>query len=273
MPKLGGMNSSTIVTKPRLSTVALPAEHGSWAFLYEPLLCGLWLAPSWAGLWFAVATCALFLLRHPLKLLWLGWQRGVQTPKQRLAQQVVGGYAVAAVLALLAAGFTASSYQFMGLALVLLPLAGFVIAADLGWGSRHLLTELLAPTVLAGPAGCLVLLGGGDYPAALGVWLLLCGRAIPAVLLVRVLVQERKQNFLPAWPPLVSHSFGLVVGLVGSALGWWSWWISGIYGVLLGRAVWLLSRWRPELTIKQLGFVEVGFGLLTVAWLVLALKI
>lgn len=271
MPKFEGMNSSTVVNKPRLSSVALPAEHGSWAFLYEPLLCGLLLSPSWAGFWFAIATCALFLLRHPLKLLWLGRQRGVMTPKQSLARQVAGGYAFLALLALLAAGFTAPSFQFVGLALVLLPLAGLVIAADLGWGSRHIATELLAPAVLAGPAGCLVLLGGGDYPAALTVWLLLCGRAIPAVLLVRVLVQERKQNFLPTWPPVVSHSLGLVVAVMGSVLGWWGWWVGGLYGVLLGRAVWLLSRWRPELTIKQLGFVEVGFGLLTVAWLALAL--
>ena len=50
--------------------VALPAEHGGWGFLTEPVVLGLVLAPSAAGLCLALAALAAFLTRHPLRL-WL----------------------------------------------------------------------------------------------------------------------------------------------------------------------------------------------------------
>ncbi|GIW24085.1 MAG: hypothetical protein KatS3mg069_0352 [Meiothermus sp.] len=53
-----------------LKTVALPNEHGGWGFTLEPILLGLLVAPSWAGLGLGVFALAAFFTRHPLKL-WL----------------------------------------------------------------------------------------------------------------------------------------------------------------------------------------------------------
>jgi len=52
----------------RWRSVALPTEHGGWAFISEPVLLGLLLAPSAGGLALGLAAFAAFLLRQPFKL-------------------------------------------------------------------------------------------------------------------------------------------------------------------------------------------------------------
>ncbi len=52
----------------RLRPIALPAEHGGWGLLFEPIVLGLLLAPSLAGLLLSVAATGAFLARHPFKL-------------------------------------------------------------------------------------------------------------------------------------------------------------------------------------------------------------
>ena len=44
-----------------LRSVALPVEHGGWGMLGEPLLLGLFIAPSWAGLGVALGALGGFL--------------------------------------------------------------------------------------------------------------------------------------------------------------------------------------------------------------------
>ena len=51
-----------------LRSIALPAEHGAWSFLLEPLVLGLLFAPSWSGIVFAVALFFGFLTHQPLKI-------------------------------------------------------------------------------------------------------------------------------------------------------------------------------------------------------------
>jgi hypothetical protein len=47
--------------------VALPSDHGSWVFLFSPLLIGLFAGGSWsmATLYLIVAAAAAFLIRQP----------------------------------------------------------------------------------------------------------------------------------------------------------------------------------------------------------------
>ncbi len=64
------VNASAITAKRdvRLKAVALPIEHGSWGFLFEPLLAGLLVAPSFASIWIALLVIGAFLTRQPLKV-------------------------------------------------------------------------------------------------------------------------------------------------------------------------------------------------------------
>lgn len=51
--------------------VALPQDHGSWVFMFSPLLIGIFVAGSWSidTLIVAVATLAVFLIRQPVTII------------------------------------------------------------------------------------------------------------------------------------------------------------------------------------------------------------
>lgn len=51
-----------------IKTVAIPAEHGGWGFLCEPLILGLLIAPSLAGIGIVLMMAAAFLLHQPFKI-------------------------------------------------------------------------------------------------------------------------------------------------------------------------------------------------------------
>src|ERR1044071_4882431 len=64
-----------------LRPLALPAEHGGWGFLFEPMLLGILVAPSWNGALVGTATLFAFLARHPLKLALHDAMRGRSYPR------------------------------------------------------------------------------------------------------------------------------------------------------------------------------------------------
>ena len=66
----------------RIRSVALPAEHGGWSLLLEPIVLGLILAPTLPGLFLSLAATGAFLARHPFKLAvgnWRGNRRSART--------------------------------------------------------------------------------------------------------------------------------------------------------------------------------------------------
>ena len=59
-------NRSTILKR----HVALPSDHGSWVFLFSPLLIGLFAGGNWslASLYLIIASLAAFLIRQPTSM-------------------------------------------------------------------------------------------------------------------------------------------------------------------------------------------------------------
>jgi hypothetical protein len=51
--------------------IALPTDHGSWVFLFSPMLIGLFAAKNWsvATLYLTIAALAAFLIRQPVTIL------------------------------------------------------------------------------------------------------------------------------------------------------------------------------------------------------------
>ena len=72
-----------------LKRVLVPAEHGSWGFLAEPLVLGLAVAFSGAGLLLALAVVAAFLARQPLKLVWTDRRKGRRYPRTAAAERAL----------------------------------------------------------------------------------------------------------------------------------------------------------------------------------------
>jgi hypothetical protein len=57
--------------RPAWRSVAIPSEHGGWGLTLEPVLLGLLIAPSVGGLALGIAAFGAFLVRTPLKLVFV----------------------------------------------------------------------------------------------------------------------------------------------------------------------------------------------------------
>src|SRR5687768_12096120 len=86
-----------------LRAIALPTEQGGWGLLAEPLLLGVLVAPSVAGGAVALAATGAFLFRHPARLAFSDWLRGVRYPRTGIAFTVAVAYGAVALAGLGAA--------------------------------------------------------------------------------------------------------------------------------------------------------------------------
>ena len=200
--------------------VALPAEHGGWGFLTEPVVLGLVLAPSAAGLCLALAALAAFLARHPLRLWLIDRRKGVRYPRTALAERVFAAYA-AATLALAAAAFALASSSFWLPLAVAAPIGLVALAFDARGRSREALPEAAGAVALGASAAAIALAGGAPAAFAWGAWALLALRAVTSVLYVRARI--RLDRGLAAGPRAVhaGHAAALAAatGLASVGLG------------------------------------------------------
>ncbi|MCE1205537.1 MAG: YwiC-like family protein [Holophagaceae bacterium] len=140
----------------------LPAEHGSWFMLGFPLVLGLLLRPSLAGLCLGLAAISFFLGRPPLRRVLLG-QRD---PAQIRALLLLGALAIAfGILALV----IADARFLLPLACVA-PLVLLALRADLARTTRSLAVEMAAQGAFAGLAAAMLVAGGDPLLSALRAW-------------------------------------------------------------------------------------------------------
>lgn len=262
------MSSSSTTTGRDISrsvsfrSVGLPAEHGSWSLVSEPIILGLLVAPSWAGLALIVAAFALFLFNRPFKV-WMGdRRRGRVYERTMVARRIMiiyGAIAVAAsLLALLLGGWW--------------PFAPFLLAAPLllifmyfdQRPGRHWQAELAAPAAFAGVVAAVALAGGLSWIIALSLWGFMVARAIPTILFVRARLRLDKGKPGSPWGILLAHVIAVVVVVALVWPGWLPLTAAIAAVILLVRAIWGLSPYRWRSSAKALGFLETGFGLLTV---------
>src|SRR5690242_20462774 len=72
-----------------LRAVAVPSEHGGWGLTLEPVVLGLVVEPTTAGLCVGVAALLAFLVRTPLKVVLVDAHRRRALPRTRIAGLVV----------------------------------------------------------------------------------------------------------------------------------------------------------------------------------------
>lgn len=245
----------------RWQSVALPAEHGSWSLVAEPILLGLLVAPTWAGGLLALAAFLAFLTHQPLKIVLNDRRRGRRYARTAVATRFAIGYGV------VAAAFGAAAVWLAGF-LPLLPFAlalpfMLVFAAYDQRPGRHWQAELAAPTAFAAVAAGIPLAAGWALPAAMALWGVMVARSVPAVLYVRARLRLVKERDAQTGLAIVAHVVAL--GAVG-VLVWLGWLpATAVFAllILLVRAALGLSRLRRSVSTKTLGFIETGFGLLT----------
>lgn len=246
--------------------VALPVEHGGWGLLAEPVLLGLVLAPSAAGLALALAALFAFLARHPFRLLLLDRRKSVRHPRTAVAEWFLAAYAGLALVSLLVSHVLSRGAFWPALALAA-PVGFLALAKDARGRSREAVAEAAGAVSLSASAAAIALAGGSPAGTAFGAWALLALRAVASILYVRARI--RLDRGLPAESgrALASHAAALVGAAALARLGWGPWTGVAAFAILLIRAAWGLSQRRRVVRPQVLGFQEMGFGLLTLVLL------
>ena len=140
----------------------LPPEHGSWFMLGFPLVLGLLLRPTWAGLLLGLAALTLFLARPPLRRVLSG-----QCDAQLRALVLFTGLAGTLGLGAL---WLAGPQILIPLA-CLSPLVFLALWADQQRAVRSLWVELAAQGAFAGLAATMLVAGGSSLWEAGRAWL------------------------------------------------------------------------------------------------------
>lgn len=246
-----------------LKSIALPAEHGGWGFLFEPILLGLLVAPSAAGGWLSVGALGAFLARHPLKLALNDLLRRRRSPRLGPALGWAAGYGVVTGAGFGLAFLARDARLFLPL-LAAAPLAMIQLHYDARNRGRDLVPQSLGALAPGALASAVLMAGGWPLAPALLPWLLLALKSAASILYVRArlrLDRGSAADRLSAW---ISHGVAVSImgGLALAELG--PWLAVAAFGVLTLRALVGLSALRRPVRPQSVGFQEIGYGLLTV---------
>jgi YwiC-like protein len=243
----------------RLRPLLVPAEHGAWAFVLEPVTLGLLVAPSRAGAFIGLAAFVLFLGRQPLKLGLSDRAAGRVYPRTFVALRIAASAATGATLLGILA-WNAGPYRWWPPIAAALPFGALQLAFDIRREGRGLVPEIVGPIAASATAPAIAAAAGWAAPAWLALWALLAARAISATTYVRLRLRLERGEMVNATPAVATH-----LGAVGLALGLTCYHLApplaGVaFAFLLLRAAWGVSSIRRPATARRIGITELFVG-------------
>jgi hypothetical protein len=243
-------------------SVAVPTEHGGWGLTLEPVLLGMLVAPSAAGLALGGAAFLAFVARVPLKIVLVDRYRHRRLERTRIAARLA-----AAELTLLAVLVTVA--VVLAGAAWMIPLApaavlfGIELWFDRRSRSRRLLPELCGAVGIAAVASAIVVADNGSALLAIGLWLILAARAVASVAFAHTQVHRLRDGAWSTRTSDLAQLGGLVIALIAALVeplvGWGALCVVAVVAVQFG---W--SR-GPARSAKVVGLWQMVFGLAVVA--------
>ena len=251
-----------------LRRVVVPSEHGSWAFLGEPLLLGLLVAPSPSGFLVALAATAGFLARRPLRIVIADRRAGGCFPRTPVAERALAGLALLGAAALAGAVLLARGPVLTALGCAA-PFGAVALALDLARRARAAAAEVAAALALGAAAAAIALAAGWAAAPAFALWGVMAARGVPAIAYVRARLRLDKGTPAKAAAAVALHLLAAAGVAALAAAGLVPWLTVAALVLLAARAAYGLSPRRPRGTTLQLGVGEILFGLTTVlsVWL------
>lgn len=167
-----------------LRSVAVPTEHGGWGLTLEPVLLGLLVAWSGAGVCLGIAAFVAFVARTPLKVLLVDARRRRRLPRTSVARRVLAAETVLLV-ALVGGAIALEASTFWTPLVAIVPLVAVELWFDMRSRSRRLLPELVGAVGMGGVVAVVVLADGGSSRLATACWMILAARSVTAIVTVR----------------------------------------------------------------------------------------
>lgn len=246
--------------------LVLPAEHGSWAWLFIPYLVGITVAGgvNTAVFLLLVGGLAAFLLRQPATA-WLRIHqgRGRQADRPLAVGWTVGlaGTAVFSFAVLLFIGL----YDLLWLTIPLLALlvAYLVVAFRRQSDVRAMWMELAGAVGLAAMApAAMIAVRGQLSQTAWVIWGLVGLLNALGVLYVRLRIADTHQRPISRFPIWFVHLLVLLAVGVAAVNNLVPFLAIVPFLILAGRAISAVLRPNPIPNMKRFGFAEVGMELI-----------
>ncbi len=246
----------------KVKTIALPVEHGSWGFVFEPLTAALLIAFSVSAVWISLLVVGAFLMRQPLKVLLTDWQAKRNLPQTAVALKFTLFYGAIFLFGLAGSLFFVKSESFLPF-LFILPLAAYQIYCDASRQSRQLLPELTGAIAISSSVAVIALADNWTLGAALALWSIFVARLISSILYVRNRLRLEKGKEFSNFIPISAHIFALLLVGILAFNGLSSGLTVLMFAVLLGRSAIGLSPYRKKVKAMKIGVWEVVYGTLT----------
>jgi hypothetical protein len=248
--------------------VGVPTEHGGWSLTIEPVVLGLLVAFSWAGLALGVAALLAFLARTPLKVVLVDRWRHRSKPRTRLAARILLAelFVIVALVVLASAG---AERIFWGPLVIAAPLVLLELYYDMRSRGRRLVPELAGTIGIGSVAAATALAGGAETDIALSLWCVIAARSIAAIPYVRTQVLRTRTTPPPLWPSDLAQLCGAAVAVTGWAFAAVPVAAAGLI-VVLGLLNIVLVR-RPPRAAVQIGIQQLVVGVVVIAVTAIAL--
>ena len=262
--------------------IFLPQDHGSWVFIFSPLLIGLSAGRSFtfASVSLVLAAIAAFLMRQPITIAvkaYSGRRAKSDLPAARFWIALYGVIILTAWICLVRAGF---SY------LLLLAIPGALVFLWHLWlvskreERRQVSVEILATAVLSLVAPAAYWAGIGRYDSTgWWLWILVWLQTAASIIHAYLRLEQREQAERPKRSELwrmgarafAFTTFNLVVVLVLGSLSLWSRWLFLPYLVQWLETVWGIFhpaiKWKPtDIGIRQLIVSSLWTILFIITW-------
>jgi hypothetical protein len=247
----------------RLRPLALPVEHGGWALLGGPILLGLLIAPSFAGLWVALAGLGGFLVHQPLRLGLSDLRRGKRYLRTRWALAFAAAYACASAVAL-AVAVSLGGNAFLPVLVIAAGFGAIQFSFAVRGEGRSLLPEIIGGVALAALAPAIAL-AGGALPARAGfAFAVLALHAATSIPYVATRLRLSRGERVPVVGPIAGQVGVFWVAMLGWAAGGIGAPLVLVALLLAVRTAWGLSPRRRVVPASIVGAGEIGFILLVV---------
>lgn len=243
-------------------SVAMPTEHGGWGLTLEPVVLGLAVAWSAAGLAIGTAAFLAFLARTPLKLVLVDHHRDRMLPRTRRALTVLGAETVAMV-ALATLALVRSGAAWLVPVAVAAPLVVVELAFDARSRSRRLVPELCGAAGIAASAAAIALAGGESGRLAAALWLVLGTRAAAAIPAVRCQIARLRRGSGNTAGSDIAQALSLAAAAAAVALDRRA--LAGAIGLGVLALIHVVAVRRPVPPPKVIGLRQMALGLALVA--------